>query len=176
MKKIKEEKGSMAIYVIVTLVSFCLILTGIYISTASARKAQIKTDIKIKEVYENSYTTKKEIDVIGEKEYNTPDGIPDKYQRTVTLSNSTGGVLFDGEQLAYIKIAVTLYNEKGELDENGTGRIKKEQLPEITAAPGRVLGFSEDYLFIDITEDIEIYLSTNAKPIDPDLDPDSPTP
>ena len=55
MKSIKEEKGSMAVYVIVTLVSFCLILTGIYISTASARKAQIKTDIKIKEVYENSY-------------------------------------------------------------------------------------------------------------------------
>ena len=69
-----------------------------------------------------------------------------------------------------------LVQKKGELDENGTGRIKKEQLPEITAAPGRVLGFSEDYLFIDITEDIEIYLSTNAKPIDPDLDPDSPTP
>lgn len=55
MKKCKEEKGSMAVYVIVTLVSFCLILTGIYISTSSVRKAQIKTDIKIKEVYENSY-------------------------------------------------------------------------------------------------------------------------
>ena len=53
MKKIKEEKGSMAVYVIVTLVSFCLILTGIYISTSSVRKAQIKTEIKIKEVYEN---------------------------------------------------------------------------------------------------------------------------
>ena len=57
MKKIKEEKGSMAVYVIVTLVSFCLILTGIYISTSSVRKAQIKTDIKIKEVYENSYVS-----------------------------------------------------------------------------------------------------------------------
>ena len=57
MKSIKEEKGSMAVYVIVTLVSFCLILTGIYISTASVRKAQIKTDIKIKEVYENSYVS-----------------------------------------------------------------------------------------------------------------------
>lgn len=57
MKKYKEEKGSMAVYVIVTLVSFCLILTGIYISTSSVRKAQIKTDIKIKEVYENSYAS-----------------------------------------------------------------------------------------------------------------------
>ena len=57
MKRCKEEKGSMAVYVIVTLVSFCLILTGIYISTSSVRKAQIKTDIKIKEVYENSYVS-----------------------------------------------------------------------------------------------------------------------
>ena len=57
MKKYKEEKGSMAVYVIVTLLSFCLILSGIYFSTSSVRKAQIKTDIKIKEVYENSYAS-----------------------------------------------------------------------------------------------------------------------
>ena len=82
--------------------------------------------------------------------------------------------MFDGEQLAYIKIAVTLYNEKGELDENGTGRIKKEQLPEITAAPGRILGFSEDYILSVITEDTELYLTTTAKPIDP-TDPTGPT-
>ena len=55
MKKYKEEKGSMAVYVIVTLLSFCLILSGIYISTSSVRKAQIKTELRIKEVYESVY-------------------------------------------------------------------------------------------------------------------------
>ena len=57
MKKYKEEKGSMGVYVIVSLLSFCLILSGVYFTTSSVRKNQIKTEIKIKEVYENSYTS-----------------------------------------------------------------------------------------------------------------------
>lgn len=52
MKKYKEEKGSMAVYVIVALLSFCLVLIGIYFTTSSVRKNQIKTELKIKEVYE----------------------------------------------------------------------------------------------------------------------------
>ncbi len=55
MKKYKEEKGSMAVYVIVTLLSFCLILSGIYFMTSAIRKNQIKTELRIKDVYESIY-------------------------------------------------------------------------------------------------------------------------
>ncbi len=66
MKKYKEEKGSMAVYVIVALLSFCLILIGIYFTTSSVRKNQIKTELKIKEVYENSYGKGNSGKLIGE--------------------------------------------------------------------------------------------------------------
>lgn len=84
MKKYKEEKGSMAVYVIVTLVSFCLILTGIYISTSSVRKAQIKTDIKIKEVYETGFSN-----ISTEKEWYIEDNLDALYDGIYNESDNT---------------------------------------------------------------------------------------
>lgn len=51
-KKIKEEKASMAVYVAIVLVSFLIMLTGIYASSISVRKGQLKTILKIKTSYE----------------------------------------------------------------------------------------------------------------------------
>lgn len=61
MKKIKEEKGSMAIYVLVTLMTFGLILMTIYITSISVRKAQLSTIIRIKESYEKDNSRIEEI-------------------------------------------------------------------------------------------------------------------
>ena len=50
----KQEKGSIAVYVIVSMISFCLILSIVYFSTIAIRKEQIRTEVKIKEVYEKT--------------------------------------------------------------------------------------------------------------------------
>ncbi len=62
MKKIlKNEKGSMTVYVSVSILAFILILSGIFITSVSIRKNQLKTTVKIKEVYERDLAYKKEI-------------------------------------------------------------------------------------------------------------------
>ncbi len=53
MKKyILEERGSMAVYVSIVLLSFLIILSGIYASSISVRKSQLKTALRIKQSYE----------------------------------------------------------------------------------------------------------------------------
>ena len=54
MKKIKEERASMAVYVAIVLITFLLLLTGIYFSSVSVRKSQLVTIMKIKESYESN--------------------------------------------------------------------------------------------------------------------------
>lgn len=51
-QKLNEERASMAVYVTIVLLSFLIILTGIYMVSASVRKDQLKTIIKIKQSYE----------------------------------------------------------------------------------------------------------------------------
>ena len=57
----KNERGSMAVYVVVTLLSFIMILAGIFMNAASIRKNQLKTLPKIKQAYEKPLEIKKEI-------------------------------------------------------------------------------------------------------------------
>lgn len=45
------EKGSISIYVIATVFCFLIILGGIYASSSNTRKNELKTLIKIKEIY-----------------------------------------------------------------------------------------------------------------------------
>lgn len=49
---IKEEKGSMAVYVTIVLVSMLFVLTAVFLSSNSARKNQLTTVMKVKETYE----------------------------------------------------------------------------------------------------------------------------
>ena len=52
MSKIKTEKGSMAIYVTVTLVTMLLIAMAIFMVTVAKNKEQMQVSLKIKESYE----------------------------------------------------------------------------------------------------------------------------
>ena len=53
MKKNRlEEKGSMAVYVSIVLLAFFIILSGIFVSSISVRKNQLKTVLMIKQSYE----------------------------------------------------------------------------------------------------------------------------
>lgn len=58
------EKGSVAVYAIATVFCFLFILSGIFTSSASIRKNQLKTLIKIKEVYAQQIY---QVDEIAEK-------------------------------------------------------------------------------------------------------------
>ncbi len=51
-RNIKEEKGSMAVYVSIVLLAFLIILSGIFVSSMTVRKSQLKTVLMIKQSYE----------------------------------------------------------------------------------------------------------------------------
>lgn len=62
MKKwCQNENGSMAVYAIVMLLSFLIILSGLFLATSSVRKNQLKTLPKIKQAYEKILEEKQEI-------------------------------------------------------------------------------------------------------------------
>ena len=58
-KRLSEEKGSMAVYVTVVLLSFLILVSGVYALSSANRKVQTKTTIEIKKSYE-MYNDKKE--------------------------------------------------------------------------------------------------------------------
>ena len=60
-KKILEEKGSMAVYVSIVLLSFLIILTGIFMTSISVRKGQLKTVLSMKQSYEGNNNNIEEI-------------------------------------------------------------------------------------------------------------------
>lgn len=60
-KKILEEKGSMAVYVSIVLLSFLIILTGIFMTSISVRKGQLKTVLSMKQSYEGNNNKIEEI-------------------------------------------------------------------------------------------------------------------
>lgn len=51
-RNIKEEKGSIAVYVSIVLLAFLIILSGIFASSMSVKKSQLKTVLMIKQSYE----------------------------------------------------------------------------------------------------------------------------
>ena len=59
--KVKSEKGVMTMYVTVAVVTFTIILTAVFSLAVATRKNQIKTLIKIKEVYEQDNSKKEEL-------------------------------------------------------------------------------------------------------------------
>lgn len=61
MSKIKTEKGSMAIYVTVTLVTMLLIAMAIFMVTVAKNKEQMQVSLKIKEAYEEDNARAAEI-------------------------------------------------------------------------------------------------------------------
>ena len=50
-REIKEEKGAIATFVVVTIFFFVIILMGAYLSTMNLKKSQLHSDIRIQQVY-----------------------------------------------------------------------------------------------------------------------------
>jgi len=48
---IKEEKGSITTLVLFTVLMFVVILTGVYFSVTTMQKAQLKSDMRVRDIY-----------------------------------------------------------------------------------------------------------------------------
>lgn len=52
MKKyIKEEKGAISTLVLFTILMFVLILMGVYLTITTLQKAQLKSDMRVQDIY-----------------------------------------------------------------------------------------------------------------------------
>ena len=75
---IKQEEGSMAVYVTIVLVSMVFILTAVFLISNSARKNQLKTAMKVKETYEaDNDRADKIYDELVENSTPKPPELPD---------------------------------------------------------------------------------------------------
>ena len=73
-KKILEERGSMAVYVTIVLLSFIIILSAIYATASSSRRNQLRTAMKIKESYEMYNNSRSQIYTAQKKKIKYPAG------------------------------------------------------------------------------------------------------
>ena len=111
---LKSQKGVISVYVTITIIVFIIILTAIYIAAVSVRKNQIKTLIKVKEVYEQDndniesiYKNLKPITITDfiDKTVEENTYTQDKYGNKIVipkgfkvLANGTQGVVYDWDK------------------------------------------------------------------------------
>ena len=90
---IKQEKGSMAVYVTIVLVSMVFILTAVFLMWNSARKNQLKTAMKVKETYEADNIRADIIyDKLTNKPFN-PKPTPEPPSGGTVMEDMTNGII-----------------------------------------------------------------------------------
>ena len=111
--KVKSEKGIMTMYVTVAVVTFTIILVALFSLAVATRKNQIKTLIKIKEVYEQDNNKKEQIYMEQKKKIELPstsDTTPyypdDTFRRDSSTDLDTGLVIKDKNKNEYVWIEV----------------------------------------------------------------------
>ena len=113
--KLKSEKGVMAAYVAIAVVTFTIIITALFSMAVTTRKNQIKTLIKVKEVYEQDNNKKEQI-YLAKKEQierqlpSTDDTNPyypdDTFEKDPDTNLNDGLVIRDSEGNEYVWIEV----------------------------------------------------------------------
>ena len=118
--KVKSEKGIMTMYVTIAVVTFTIILVALFSLAVATRKNQIKTLIKVKEVYEQDNSKKEQI-YLAKKEQierqlpRTKDTVPYYPDDTFTKIEGTdldnGLVIQDvnGNEYVWIEVPKSLY-------------------------------------------------------------------
>ena len=111
--KVKSEKGIMTMYVTIAVVTFTIILVALFSLAVATRKNQIKTLIKIKEVYEQDNSKKEQIYMEQKKKIELPstsDTTPyypdDTFRRDSSTDLDTGLVIKDKNKNEYVWIEV----------------------------------------------------------------------
>ena len=112
--KVKSEKGIMTMYVTIAVVTFTIILVALFSLAVATRKNQIKTLIKIKEVYEQDNSKKEEIYMAQRNKLpSTPDTRPyypdDTFVKIEGTGLTNGLVIQDsnGNQYVWIEVPKT---------------------------------------------------------------------
>ena len=118
--KVKSEKGIMTMYVTIAVVTFTIILVALFSLAVATRKNQIKTLIKIKEVYEQDNSKKEQI-YLAKKEQierqlpRTKDTRPyypdDTFEKDSDTNLNDGLVIRDsnGNEYVWIEVPKSLY-------------------------------------------------------------------
>ena len=137
------EKGSISIYVIATVFCFLIILGGIYAGSSNIRKNELKTLLKIKEIYagtnlSNTDETVEDLNMITTTNHKTIK-VKDAYGNSVTvpegfkvvegsvgeeISVQNGVVIEDsaGNQFVWIPVGVVTKNDGTKSNEIKLGR------------------------------------------------------
>ena len=120
--KIKSEKGIMTAYVTVAVVTFTVILTALFSLAVATRKNQIKTLIKIKEVYEQDNSKKEQIYLAQKEKFELPSVenetipyYPDNTFTKVADTNLDNGLVIQdasGNEYVWIEVPKSLYNNE----------------------------------------------------------------
>ena len=118
--KVKSEKGIMTMYVTIAVVTFTIILVALFSLAVATRRNQIKTLIKIKEVYEQDNNKKEQIYMIQGKRIErqlprTKDTRPyypdDTFEKDPDTNLNDGLVIRDsnGNEYVWIEVPKSLY-------------------------------------------------------------------
>ena len=116
------------------------------LSDGSYTFTKVTADHNIKVVYAE--------DTIGTKNPDEGDGVPDKYQVTVTYTATNGTVSFD-------KAVVTLFDSDGNYAEDGTGHLTAAQIPNATpntGYTGKTWTVEEPTTEVAITGNVEFHV------------------
>ena len=133
--KVKSEKGIMTMYVTVAVVTFTIILVALFSLAVATRKNQIKTLIKIKEVYEQDNNKKEQIYLVKKEQierqlpktkYTIPYYPDNTFTKVEGTNLSKGLVIKDGNGNEYVWIEVpkSLYNNEAYNTETETADQK----------------------------------------------------
>ena len=118
--KVKSEKGIMTMYVTIAVVTFTIILVALFSLAVATRRNQIKTLIKVKEVYEQDNSKKEQI-YLAKKEQierqlpRTKDTRPyypdDTFEKDSDTNLNDGLVIRDsnGNEYVWIEVPKSLY-------------------------------------------------------------------
>ena len=111
--EVKSEKGIMTMYVTIAVVTFTIILVALFSLAVATRRNQIKTLIKVKEVYEQDNSKKEQIYMEQKKKIELPstsDTTPyypdDTFRRDSSTDLDTGLVIKDKNKNEYVWIEV----------------------------------------------------------------------
>ncbi len=116
-KLIKEEKGSVTVFAIAAIFSLILILGGVFLTTNSVRKSQLRTLVKIKEIYAQGIGQTNSISLYQESA-DTKSYVSEGLEAFYDAINNTGS----GHSNT-IKVWKDLSGKSHDLTYKGTGEV-----------------------------------------------------
>ena len=158
-KKILEERGSMAVYVTIVLLSFIIILSAIYATASSSRRNQLTTAMKIKESYEMYNSSRSQIYTAQKKKIKYPAGTVVDKPSDWTSENVTP--IADGNA-GTVPLPSGFYYVGGDYD---TGLVISDKQGDTLDASGTSMG--NQFVWIPVASEADLTrtnFDANGKP------------